>query len=130
MAVLTIRDETMTGKETSSSVIVDLPDTITVRDLIRWRVREEVARYNAEPARTFQGLVQPTDAEADLNGWRLRAPRTLDWEKQAEVALKAFSTNGFVVLVSDRQVESLDEVVDVAENDAVAFVRLVPLVGG
>ena len=130
MAVLTVRDESMTGRETSSFVIIDLPDTISVRDLIRWRVREEVARYNAHPDRTFQGLVQPTDAEADLNGWRLRAPRTLDWEKQAEVALKAFSTNGFVVLISDRQVESLDEVVDVAENDAVAFVRLVPLVGG
>ena len=28
-----------------------LPDVITVEELIRWRVREEVARYNADRGR-------------------------------------------------------------------------------
>jgi hypothetical protein len=40
MAVLTVRDETMTGKATGSSTISDLPDRISVEELIRWRVRE------------------------------------------------------------------------------------------
>ncbi len=130
MAVLTVRDETMTGKETSSFTLIDLPDSIAVRDLIRWRVREEVARYNSRPSATFNGLVQPTDAEAGINGYDMRMPRRLDWEKQAEVALIAFARNGFVVLIGDHQVDDLDEMVHLDGNPDVVFVRLVPLVGG
>jgi len=44
--------------------------------------------------------------------------------------VEAFSRNGFVVLVGDRQVEGLDELLPLAEASTVAFVRLVPLVGG
>lgn len=128
MASLTVRDETMTGRETGSFVLLDLPDTITVEELIRWRVREEVERHNAGTDTTFRGLVQPTAAEEEINGPRER--RRIDPQKQADVAVKAFCTNGFVLLVGDRQVEELDEVVDVIETDSVAFVRLVALVGG
>ena len=106
------------------------PDTITLRDVIRHRVREEVARYNLDPTPTFFGLVQPTDTEATLNGYRLRAPRTLDWERQADIAVKGFSGNAFFVLVGERQVEDLDETLHLSESDDVEFVRLVPLVGG
>lgn len=130
MAVLTVRDETMTGKETASFIISDLPDSISVRDLIRWRVREEVARYNARPTNSYNGLVQPIDSEVGSHGFEMRRPRRLDWEKQAAVATEAFAKNGFVVLVGDRQVEELDEMVDLDGDLAVAFVRLVPLVGG
>jgi len=128
VANLTVRDETMTGRETGSFVLLDLPDTITVEELIRWRVREEVERHNAGADPTFHGLVQPTAAEHALNGGRDR--RLIDAGKQADVAVKAFSTNGFVLLIGDRQVEDLHEVVDVIETDSVAFVRLVALVGG
>jgi hypothetical protein len=128
VASLTVRDETMTGKETGSFVLLDLPDTITVEELIRWRVREEVERHNAGTEATFRGLVQPTAAEEEINEPRER--RRIDPLKQADVAVKAFSTNGFVLLVGDRQVDELDEVVDVIETDSVAFVRLVALVGG
>jgi hypothetical protein len=42
----------------------------------------------------------------------------------------AFKRNGFVVLVDDRQVTDLDEVLEVSADTEVSFVRLVPLVGG
>jgi hypothetical protein len=42
----------------------------------------------------------------------------------------AFRRNGFVVLVDERQVEDLDEVVDLFAGSVVTFLKLVPLVGG
>lgn len=130
MATVTFRDESMTGKCLAEFDVPDLPSRISVGELISLRVREEVARYNAAPARRFQGLVKPTDAEAELNGYRMDKPRRLDWERQARTALDAFGRNGFIVLIGDRQVESLDEEVDLDADPLVAFVRLVPLVGG
>ena len=70
------------------------------------------------------------DAEEDLNGYRLGEPRTLDWEEQARVAEAAFARNGFFVIVGDRQVEDLDEELDLAAETEVRFLRLTPLVGG
>lgn len=127
---MTFRDETATGKELHSFDVDEVPDTLTVRELVRLRVREEVARFNAAPAQRFLGLVRPVDAEADLNGYRLASPRRLDWEQQAEVACESFRRNGFFILVGDRQVEDLDEVVDLNAARDVAFVKLVQLVGG
>ena len=65
-----------------------------------WSVHQEVALYNLSQPGYFQGLVQPNDAEATLNGYRLRQRRQIDWEKQADLALKAFEANGGKVLAA------------------------------
>ena len=130
MATARLHDETATGRRLDSMELPGLPDTVTARELVRLRVREEVARFNAATSDTFHGLVRPTDAEVALNGYRLRERRRLDWERQADAACAAFARNGFVLLVGDRQVEDLDEVIDLTRCADVAFVRLVPLVGG
>ncbi|MEU4695315.1 hypothetical protein [Actinoplanes sp. NPDC023714] len=44
-------------------------------------------------------------------------------------AVESFSRNGFVVLVGGRQVEDLDETVDLSGGAEVTFLRLVPLAG-
>ena len=46
------------------------------------------------------------------------------------MAETAFSRNGFVVLVGDRQIEELDEEVDLRRDTEVTFLKLVALVGG
>ena len=130
MTAVTFRDETATGTPVAEVRIEGLPERMTVRELIRLRVREEVARHNARPSDRFNGLVRPEGAEAELNGYRLREPRLLDWERQAETAEKAFLANGFFVLAGDRQVEDLDEEVDLAADPDLVFVRLVALAGG
>jgi hypothetical protein len=127
--LMTIRDETATGRAVGS-IVLEVPGTITLRELIRLRVRDEVARYNARPTDRFNGLVRPVAAEEDLNGYRMRTAAPIDWERQADAALAAFARNGFFVLVADRQVEDLDEELTLDEASEVAFVRLVPLVGG
>ncbi|MBE3009608.1 hypothetical protein IL992_10425 [Microbispora sp. NEAU-D428] len=130
MASVMFRDETATGRALAEFSLPDLPDRITARELVRLRVREEVARHNASPAPYFRGLVTPTDAEAELNGYRMRTTRTLDWERQADAAEAAFARNGFLLLVGDRQIEDLDTEIDLTADPVVSFVKLVPLVGG
>lgn len=125
-----VTDATASGQEQARMLLDNVPSPVLLRDLIRYRVREEVARFNARPGPHFNGLVQPTDSERTLNGFALRRPRQLDWEVQAESALHAFGRNGFFVFVGDRQVDDLDQELTLAETDVVSFVRLVPLVGG
>jgi hypothetical protein len=130
MPTLTIEDRTATGRPTGTIDLPDVPDRVTLRDLIRLRVREEVARYNMRPAAQFAGLVQPDGAVMGRNGYRMPVPRRLDWERQAGVAIDAFLRNGFFVLVNGRQVTELDEEIELSESLDVGFVRLTPLVGG
>ncbi|GGO76774.1 hypothetical protein [Nonomuraea cavernae] len=130
MALVTFRDETAAGRTLEEFSLPDLPERISARELVRLRVREEVARHNAAPSAHFRGLVKPTDAEAELNGYRMRTARRLDWEKQADAAEAAFTRNGFLLLVGDRQVDDLDTEIDLTTDPVVSFVKLVPLVGG
>jgi hypothetical protein len=103
---------------------------MTVRELIRARIYQEVRDYNQAQPEYFRGLVQPTEAEQVLNGYKLGPRREIDWEQQFQRALEAFGRNGFFVLVGDKQAESLDQEFEVKVDTEVSFVKLVPLVGG
>lgn len=129
-AVLAVRDET-TGSTTSRSFTLEFPtERITVRELIRERVYQEVEDYNRSQPEVFQGLVQPTDAEITLNGFRMKQRRDIDWKKQYERAIEAFEHNRILVLVDDHQAESLEENIEITRGTEVTFLRLMPLVGG
>lgn len=130
MPTLTVHDETASGEKTRSFTLENLTERLTVRDLIRARIYQEVQDHNRSGATLFRGLVQPSDTEKTLNGFKFSRPRTLDWEEQYRHALDTFARNGFFVLVGDRQAESLDEEFTVSPETEVSSVRLVPLVGG
>ncbi len=130
MATVTCRDETVMGKPLGELTLPGLPTRITARELVRTRVREEVARFNAAPRPRFNGLVRPVGEEVERNGYRAARGRRLDWERQAEAAERAFERNGFLLLVGDRQIEDLDEEIDLSGEPVVSFIKLVPLVGG
>jgi hypothetical protein len=129
-ATLTIHDESATGETLLELTLNVSAERITVRDLIRERVWHEVEEYNRRKSDTFRGLVQPTDSERTLNGYRLKQPRTIDAAAQLAKALDAFQGNQIIMLVDDRQVESLDEEIPLRQNTRVSFLRLTPLVGG
>ncbi|MBF8191556.1 hypothetical protein ITP53_38850 [Nonomuraea sp. K274] len=130
MATVTFRDEGATGKPLDEFTLPDLPERISARELVRLRVREEVARHNAAPTSRFRGLVRPVDAEVELNGYRMGAARRIDWERQADIAERAFQRNGFLLLVGERQIDDLSEMIDLTVDPVVSFVKLVALVGG
>jgi hypothetical protein len=129
---LTIKDETTFNfYRTDQIFTLGFPtERITARELIRERVRTEVEDYNASRPEYFRGLVQPTDAERTLNGFKLRQLRALDWEEQYERAIEAFERNRFILLLDDRQVEDLDRTIVIEPETSVTFLKLVPLVGG
>jgi hypothetical protein len=129
-ATLTIHDETASGQKTNTFTLDCLTERMTVRELIRARIYQEVQDYNRKEPEYFRGLVEPTNAERVLNGFKLKAKRKIDWQEQNKRALDAFERNGFFVLVGDKQAESLDQEFEVKVDTEVSFVKLVPLVGG
>lgn len=130
-ATVTIRDETTTGQVTGEITIAFLTERMTVRELIRSRVYQEVKDHNVQSGQQhFRGLVQPTDTEMELNGYRLRPGRTIDWQKQFDAALDTFQDNRFLILIDDRQAERLDEEIVITPATQISFLKLVPLVGG
>ena len=127
---IVVADTTASGGATARLLLDGVSSPVRLRELIRHRVREEVAAYNAHPVSWFGGLVQPAGSEPAQNGYLLPRPRALDWQAQASAAVTAFERNGFFVFVGDRQVDDLDEELTLDETDVVSFVKLVPLAGG
>ncbi|MER6954925.1 MULTISPECIES: hypothetical protein [unclassified Streptomyces] len=130
MGIVTFVDETTSGSRGAGWGLEIAEERLAVRELIRRRVFQEVAEFNARRPEVFQGLVQPEDTERVPTGYALRTPRRIDPEAQTALALRAFAGNGFLVLVGDRQVTELDEEIDLPLGAEVTFLKLVPLVGG
>jgi hypothetical protein len=84
MTTVVLRTETVAGPPVASFEVVDLPETMTARELIRLRAREDYFR-------TYSDALQH------------------DRERQADQAERAILANGFFLLVGDRQVLELDE---------------------
>jgi hypothetical protein len=70
MTTITIVDESTVGEKHAWSLDF-LDETVSLRELIRQRIYQEVIEYNARLTGHFRGLVQPTQAERTLNGFRL-----------------------------------------------------------
>jgi hypothetical protein len=127
---LTIHDETAAGQKTNTFTLDCLTERMTVREILRARIYQEVQDYNLKEPEYFRGLVEPAGAERLQNGYKIKAKRKIDWQEQYQQALCSFERNGFFVLVGDRQAESLDQEYEIKVDTEVSFVKLVPLVGG
>ncbi|WP_406077142.1 hypothetical protein [Micromonospora sp. NBC_00858] len=102
MPLITIADEA-TGAPSGPEWTMEIfEEEVRLDELIRRRVFLEVAESGAR----------------------------VDPEKRTRATLEAFGRNGFVVLVDDRQVTSLDDKVHLHAGSRVTFLKLVPLVGG
>jgi hypothetical protein len=95
---------------------------VTAREILRRRIEEEVAEYNRTAPGIYAGLVQPPDAERELNGYRVKAGRTLDADGQFRAAASAFARNGLLMLAGDKQIEDLDEEIIVTPGLELSFV--------
>jgi hypothetical protein len=131
-AQVKVRDELVfnVGRPPIEFVVAMPAERVSIRDFIRARVEQEVAGYNAHQGDFFYGLIQPSDAELTLNGYRLRRRHAIDPAAQVQKALAAFERNGFLMLVDNRQVEQLDDMIVLGPETVVTFLKLVPLVGG
>ncbi|WP_299323978.1 hypothetical protein [uncultured Maribacter sp.] len=129
--VLTIKDATFTGDILNQIEIAVQNERTTVKELISARVESEVKTYNKNLPEYFKGLIQPSEAEKTLNGFRLKKrDKQIDIEKQILVALDAFQKNGYFILIDNKQAEDLEQEVLVSKTTEIAFVKLTQLVGG
>lgn len=134
MKTLTIRDQTIGGQPSNEFSLNCSADILTVRELIKNRIAQEVSDYNnqikLDSAATFNGLVQPVEVERAVNAKRRAKLDFVDWREQFDKAIDAFQKNQVFVLVDDKQVENLDDEIAIGENTVICFLKLVPLVGG
>ncbi|OPC77038.1 hypothetical protein B4N89_41420 [Embleya scabrispora] len=149
MRTAVLVDETTSGARVGAGELSFEGDCPTLREIIRRRVFQEVARFEADAldsdgadgaggmnaerraktAAVFEGVFRPASGEEHMD----RGPKSArfqDPERQCALAIEAFERNGFVVLVGDRQVEDLDEPVTLAGDTEIVFLRLIALVGG
>lgn len=131
MTALLIRDEELTGKLVQEFSLDFLTEHITVRELIRSRVYQEVRDFNVrENRQEFRGLVTPTDAEHTLNGDRLPKSKQIDWQRQFAKATETFEQGRILILINDHQAQSLEEPIEIRTDTVVTFLKLTLLVGG
>ena len=126
---LAVRDEVPGGTLHEFALEV-LTERLTVRELIRSRVYQDVQDFNLRRPEFFRGLVEPAEAERSLNGCRPDPNQAIDWHRQYDQAVRAFDANHILVLLDDRQLESLDEVITLTPATRLTFLRLTLLTGG
>jgi hypothetical protein len=102
----------------------------TIGEIIKARIYQEVQDYNQKLGELFMGLVKPSAAEQAINGYKMKEKKPIDWQRQSDLALSAFMSNGFFVMINDQQAEALDQEVEIGPSTTVSFIKLVPLVGG
>ncbi len=127
---LTIRDTTMSGETLQELSLDVLSERISVRELIRSRVYQEVQDHNRRQPPRFAGLIEPEADELTLNGAKPTRPRQIDWNRQLERVLQAFRKNQILILLGDRQLTDLDEEIVIDPKTEISFLRLTLLTGG
>lgn len=127
---LSVRDENFSSG-IINEIFINFPsEIVTIKDIIDARVRQEVETYNSRLSGYYHGLVEPTDAEKTVNGFKMRDNKKIDAEKQVYIALDAFQKNGFFVLIDNLQSTTLEQVVELKSTTTISFIKLTQLVGG
>jgi hypothetical protein len=130
LRTLTISDQTGGERPAPGITLPAVPDRLTAQELIRLRIREEVARHNASRVERLGGILQLNPDEVARNRARPSTGTALDWEEHAAAACRSFERNRYYLFVGGRQVTGLDQEIDLTGDPEVLFLKLLPLVGG
>lgn len=130
MTTSVLIEDKIAGNSSSNKYELELPaDRMKVRDLIRAYVIDAVERFNQTPI--DRSSRNQSREEMILNPARpTKHTQRRDCEAECNHAFKAFSSNGFFLLVDGNQVSDLDEEVVIKADTTISFLRLTPLVGG
>ena len=128
--LLTVFDVTTGGKRIGQCKLEISTEHVSVRELIRSRVYQEVMDFNVNRPNVYLGLVQPNQVETELNGREVPKTRQIDWRTQYEAAIEAFEHCRLIVLINGHQACDLDEELEMQPNTEIKFLKIVPLVGG
>lgn len=153
MFLLHIYDEIITNKAPTFAMSLPLATVqTTARNVLKARIQQDCEQknweheqnYEAEKARLLakQGrkIVELTEHEKLLNGEKmpkffeiaLNKMKPLDWQTEFDKAVKAFDSNGFILLIDDEQILDLDAPLQIKVDNTskLTFLQLIPLQGG
>ena len=117
MATITMREEIVGGATRSYELDLGV-EVLTAAELIQRQVTAEIARQSADASSFW--WAKRRNAEVSR----------LDAEQETLRAHAAFESNQIYLLVNERQVEQLDELIAIRPGMEICFLRLIPLVGG
>jgi hypothetical protein len=129
VVALRIVDQTLGVHPPSVRELRLASERITLRELLKRRIDEEVAELNAGRDE-IKPLVTPTEQERQLNGDKGSAGRSVDPARQLAAAVEAFERRRIIIIVDGRQLSDIDQPITVTPDTEVRFLKLVPLVGG
>ncbi|MCV0429356.1 MAG: hypothetical protein K5905_28240 [Roseibium sp.] len=128
--LVTLRDTDLPQTDVFDAVLPFSTSEVSARAIITERVRAECDRRlpDAMAARLLRLDTLPDEEDADYRT-HLRN-EDVSTDIQIQRALDSFENNGFLLLIDNRQIEDLDEMVPLRSGCVVTFVQLSPLVGG
>ena len=117
--------------------------TLTVAELIRLTVAEQIAALSAQHWQQHLSVREALDrqylSERDIRQQaregavvmpQAREAPDVDVDAEVERALKGFEARAFRVLHNGVMLQRLDESIELTPPSTLAFIRLVPLIGG
>ena len=129
LTVTTIIFGLPTGQRISSVVLTLPTDTLRVRELIAYKVRQEVEECLAHQRSGLSGeyltpaeLLQATGPTASV-----MPGAVADEVKRAQ---QAFTARAYMIAVDNRRIWTPDEGLTVHSRTQVEFIKILPLVGG
>lgn len=128
--ILRIRDETAMGQIIHEFDLFLSTPQASVKEIIAERVKLEVESYNNTKKAIDHSFFEVDKVEQILNKYHLKNRSKLGVEKQVAIALRAFKSNEYFIIIDNNQVEFLEQRVEIKENLHVSFLRLVPIAGG
>lgn len=129
---LTIQKETFAGKILDKIALEIHQESLTVAELIRLKVEQEVKQHNETLLKENQGFQNATEQRLNQSAnYPPQIQRKLaDPEKEAYRAWEAFQNNQVFLLIDKKQAESLEQEILLSKDTQISFMELMPLVGG
>ncbi|PKK89129.1 MAG: hypothetical protein CVV64_15585 [Candidatus Wallbacteria bacterium HGW-Wallbacteria-1] len=122
-------EETPAGEQLTCFMDLSI-SAMTVEDLLMDITYHQVARFrNSSILPAVAGHI-PDERELLLNGPKMRQRLRVSVEKQFQIARDAFLDRRILLIINDRQMDSLTQEVILDETTAITFLKLVPLIGG
>lgn len=120
---LTIHDETPGGSIIHQVKIRLSRTQITVKELIKERVYQEVAAFNVNSPAHYFGILAPETAQREWFGYRIRKRTKIDPFVQYHRTLTAFENNQLGIFVNDKKLDDPNVSIMLDESIKVSFMQ-------
>jgi len=117
-----------TGRRTVQTCLCLPVPTLTVRELIAHKVRQEIAAYTAHARPGWSGEYYSAAALIRAKTPEALVPGEVDVE--VAQAQQAFAERDFMIVIDNRRVLDPGTVLTLQPDTRVEFIKILPLVGG